>query len=187
MQAYSLNNAWIGENVYYDSNGVGWTRRATGPGGLFLFYGDEGQFRFHATGTAGTVISSACQMKITQAGVFAIGPSVNLGAGVITGATFSVDASGNTLASGTVKAGSNSVGSVELVPTDATRIGYLAWLKAGTRQGYIGYNTDTNITMVIESGGNFVIQGGNFKPTLPTSNPGAGILWNDGGTVKVGT
>lgn len=23
--------------------------------------------------------------------------------------------------------------------------------------------------------------------TLPTSNPGAGILWNDGGTIKVGT
>lgn len=28
---------------------------------------------------------------------------------------------------------------------------------------------------------------GNIRVTLPTANPGAGLLWNDGGTVKVGT
>lgn len=32
-----------------------------------------------------------------------------------------------------------------------------------------------------------VTYAGGIKATLPTNNPGAGYLWNDGGTVKVGT
>jgi len=91
------------------------------------------------------------------------------------------------LSTGSFKTGDSSVGSVELVPTDASRIGYIAWYKLGVRHGYFGYDTGAGITLTLEQGGPFSIVGGNFKPTLPTSNPGAGILWNDGGTVKVGT
>jgi len=85
------------------------------------------------------------------------------------------------------RAGEDTVGAVELSPSDASRIGYLAWYKIGVRHGFIGYDTGTGITLTLEQGGPFSIVGGNFKPTLPTSNPGPGILWNDGNTVKVGT
>jgi hypothetical protein len=85
-----------------------------------------------------------------------------------------------------IMVGVSTGGAVELVKTAAGRKGYVAWLKEGVRHGYMGFDTDLDITLTLE-GGKFNIVGGNFKPTLPTSNPGPGILWNDSGTVKVGT
>jgi len=63
----------------------------------------------------------------------------------------------------------------------------------------IVFRDDTDSTSWLQySRGNFIkigradgypleLVGGLVKPNLPTSNPGAGYLWNDGGTVKVGT
>jgi hypothetical protein len=86
-----------------------------------------------------------------------------------------------------VSAGIGTNGTVKLNPVaGTTRIGFIEWLKNGVRSGYMGFDAGNDITLTLETG-KFVIAGGNFQPTLPTSNPGPGILWNDAGTVKVGT
>jgi hypothetical protein len=86
-----------------------------------------------------------------------------------------------------VSAGIGTNGTVKLNPVAGpSRIGFIEWLKNGVRSGYMGFDAGNDITLTMETG-NFVIAGGNFRPTLPTSNPGPGILWNDGGIVKVGT
>jgi len=78
-------------------------------------------------------------------------------------------------------------GYIAINPGISGYTGFLAWYMANaTRLGYMGFDTGNDITLTLETG-KFVIAGGNFQPTLPTSNPGPGILWNDGGTVKVGT
>lgn len=88
---------------------------------------------------------------------------------------------------GAVTSKTPSAGYIGFSPGITGYTGFLAWYMANaTRLGYMGFDTGNDITLNLETG-NFHIVGGNFKPTLPTSNPGPGILWNDGGTVKVGT
>lgn len=95
FQPFSLNNAWIGENTYY--NGTNFVYRATGGAGLFYFIGAEGQFRMSASGTAGNTTSAQAfsQLKINADGTFAVGPTMLNASGVYTGATFLVNSVGN--------------------------------------------------------------------------------------------
>ena len=51
----------------------------------------------------------------------------------------------------------------------------------GTASGTIQLIGDTQIT------GDVTVNGNIITPAMPTSNPGAGILWNNGGVVNVGT
>lgn len=84
IQPYSLGNAWIGENVYF--NGTNFVSRATGASGLFYFQGNEGQFRFDVGSTAGTPTTGNVQMKVNYAGDIAMGGNINSVAGNYTGA-----------------------------------------------------------------------------------------------------
>ena len=109
FQPYSLGNAWIGENVYFNA---GFKYRATGKAGLFYFLGDEGQFRFAPSGTAGTAptpqISTSCNWKINYDGTMAVGPQLNATSGNTTGYKFKVDPSGNVSTAGSIGFTANS-------------------------------------------------------------------------------
>jgi len=94
IQPYALNNAFIGENVYYD--GSKFAYRRTGAAGLLSFSGTEGGFRWATSGSAGANAGMATyQLKTALDGTFAVGPSVSGGAGLYTGATFLVTGAGN--------------------------------------------------------------------------------------------
>lgn len=101
IQPFSINNAWIGENVYYDS---GFLRRANGAAGLFYFQGQEGAFRFAVSGAAGsnTGLDSGnnSQLKVHADGTVAIGGLINILPGNYSGATLVTTALGTTLATG---------------------------------------------------------------------------------------
>jgi hypothetical protein len=75
FQGYALNNAWIGDNVYFD--GSGFKRRANGASTLFYFQGEEGQFRSDVSDNAGTNVTSSPNFKVGAGGKFAAGPSLS--------------------------------------------------------------------------------------------------------------
>jgi hypothetical protein len=110
FSSYSLNNAWVGDNVFY--NGTCFTRRQTGFSGLFYFQGgpsssgtEEGQFRMsgYGSGCAGSGTNLA-QLKISNTGEFGVGANLSNLNGNFTGATFHVDPSGNGTFAGSVAA-----------------------------------------------------------------------------------
>lgn len=47
--------------------------------------------------------------------------------------------------------------------------------------------TGTGADLVLKGGTGSVANGNVIISKLPTSNPGPGILWNDGGTPAIGT
>jgi hypothetical protein len=108
IQSFSLNNAWFGDNIYW--NGVAFIRRATGYTGAFYFLGGEGQFRFGSSDTAGTAVTNGAStfgmipFKMNVDGRVAIGDMSN-GAGDFTGAKLMVHVNGNTLIGYTVDSG----------------------------------------------------------------------------------
>ena len=75
FQGYALNNAWIGDNVYFD--GSQFLRRATGAATLFYFQGEEGQFRCDVSGNAGTSVTSDPAFKVGAGGKFSAGANVS--------------------------------------------------------------------------------------------------------------
>jgi hypothetical protein len=75
FQGYALNNAWIGDNVYFD--GSNFKRRATGAATLFYFQGEEGQFRCDDSDNAGTVVTSSPAFKVGAGGKFSAGANVS--------------------------------------------------------------------------------------------------------------
>lgn len=90
IQPYALNNVFLTENCYYSG---GWKYRATGPAGMFYFYGNEGQFRFFPSGTGGSALPSfggtvgaLTQVKVNSSGTVAIGGSMNAAVGDYSGA-----------------------------------------------------------------------------------------------------
>lgn len=87
LQDYGLGNAWIGENAFYDG---AWKYRATGPAGLFYFFGNEGQFRFFTSGTGGSALSGSgnnIQFKVGYAGDVGFGAAISATGGAYTGST----------------------------------------------------------------------------------------------------
>jgi hypothetical protein len=96
LQPYSLNNAFINENAYY--NGSTFKYRATGAAGMFYFQGSEGQFRFYASGTAGTTLpnnGNNTQLKVNADGTVALGGTINNNLANYTGASMLISSSGN--------------------------------------------------------------------------------------------
>jgi hypothetical protein len=75
FQHNDINNAWIGDNIYYD--GSGFVRRNNGAALLFYFQGTEGQFRSDVSGNAGTSVSINPVLKVGAGGKFAAGPSLS--------------------------------------------------------------------------------------------------------------
>jgi hypothetical protein len=85
LQSFSLNNGWLGSNIFYNS---GFVVRNTGRTGMFYFLDDEGQFRMTTSLAAGTVITSTdtVQLKINSLGNFALGQAISNDRNVFTGA-----------------------------------------------------------------------------------------------------
>jgi hypothetical protein len=103
IQPYTLNNAWFGENVYY--NGSQFVRRAAGYSELFYFVQGEGQFRFCNTGAAGSTIpefQTATQFKMNFAGWVALGGSISTAVGYTSGATLVASSTAVTISQPTV-------------------------------------------------------------------------------------
>jgi hypothetical protein len=98
IQSYAVNNAWFGDNVYF--NGTNFVRRVTGFAGLFYFQGSEGQFRWGTSSTAGSSITNGASgnglvsLKTTVDGTLAVG-DLSTTSGNYTGAKFLVSSSGN--------------------------------------------------------------------------------------------
>ena len=92
IQPYALNNAWIGENVYYDATNFKY--RAAGAAGLFYFQGNEGQLRFAPTSSAaGNMLGTFIQLKVNAFGGVAMGGMINNLPGNYTGAVMVIVAS----------------------------------------------------------------------------------------------
>lgn len=89
IQGYAVNNSWFGDNVYF--NGSNFVRRATGSTGLFYFYGEEGQFRFNASGAAGTTHGDNTQFKVHRDGTVAFGGVMASTPGNYSGFTFTAN------------------------------------------------------------------------------------------------
>lgn len=105
FQSYAINNAFIGDNIYYNG---GFKHRANGKAGLFYFLGDEGQFRFGANANAGdtaTNISSYCSLKTNIDGSFAVGPQLSSTNANYSNYKFKVDGSGNGIFTGSIETG----------------------------------------------------------------------------------
>ena len=85
LQSFSLNNVWLGSNIYYNA---GFVVRNTGNTGMFYFLNDEGQFRMTTSLAAGTVITSTdtVQLKINSLGNFALGQAISNNRNDFTGA-----------------------------------------------------------------------------------------------------
>jgi hypothetical protein len=109
IQSYSVNNNWFGDNLYF--NGSAFIRRSAGYGGLFYFSGQEGQFRYFASSTAGSSAGGSgnyVQQKQHNDGRWGIGgaagSAITTTPGSFTGAQVYKDANGN-LCIGTLTAG----------------------------------------------------------------------------------
>lgn len=70
LQGFALNNAWVGENAYYN---VGFKARQTGYGELFYFVNGEGAFRMADVVTAGSAFSFVQPLKISYTGSGTVG------------------------------------------------------------------------------------------------------------------
>ena len=92
FQPYSVNNAWLGDNTYYNA---GFYRREAGYAGAFYFQGPEGQFRFADTADAGTFYTPAVQLKTHLDGRFGVGSDISTATDNFTNSNFFVDSNGN--------------------------------------------------------------------------------------------
>jgi hypothetical protein len=91
IQSYALNNAWYGENLYF--NGSGFVYRATGFGSLVQFFNGQSLFTNMNTGTGGVVAQSTnikTSLKIDYNGSVAIGGNINSAYNNFTGASLVV-------------------------------------------------------------------------------------------------
>jgi hypothetical protein len=92
LQPYTVNNAWFGDNTYY--NGA-FYRREAGYAGAFYFQGPEGQFRFADTDNAGTTYTPAVQLKTHLDGRFGVGSNISTATADFTNSNFFVDSTDN--------------------------------------------------------------------------------------------
>jgi hypothetical protein len=100
LQPFSLNNAWLGENAYFNN---GWKYRATGGAGLFYFMGAEGQFRFFESGIGGNALpgfGGNVQFKVNANGTVALGGTISADPENYTGST--LIATGDKVGIGTI-------------------------------------------------------------------------------------
>ena len=172
IQSFAVNNAWIGENTYF--NGSNFVYKANGSAGLFYFAGTEGQFRFAASGTAGataTALATTALLKINADGSFATGASLINAVGTYTNAQFYVKGS-----SGNVMINSITDNGSKLQVNGSLSVAYVA--KTGN---YTATASDHTIDCT----------SGTFTVTLPTAVGITGRIYtvsNSGaGTITIGT
>ena len=127
-QGYALNNAFIGENTYFDG---AWKYRDTGYAELLNFYNGEAQFRIFNLGAANSALTASgaqSQLKVHFDGNVAIGGVMNTNSGDYTGAAILVNSS-----------------SIQLnVPVTASIISASTHLSSS--KGYFANNTHVNGT-----------------------------------------
>lgn len=75
IQSYAINNGWLGDNVYWDNGGSGFTRRATGYAALHYFTGGGWGIYTGPTGPAGAV-AMTCHLGVNNSGYFGIGGDI---------------------------------------------------------------------------------------------------------------
>ena len=92
LQPYSVNNAWFGDNTYYNGE---FYRREAGYAGAFYFQGPEGQFRFAGTDDANTTYTPAVQLKTHLDGRFGVGSDISTATDDFTNSNFFVNSNGN--------------------------------------------------------------------------------------------
>lgn len=90
IQGYALNNAWLGENVYYNS---GFFRRATGSGTLLYFSQGRYSVRTFGPGAGGSGVLPDQRFIILTDGTIGLGGSQSYGTTV--GSKVIIDAAGN--------------------------------------------------------------------------------------------
>lgn len=76
LQSYAVNNSWLGENIYYDSNYASFRYRANGKGILQYMSSDGFEVRTVATGIANTNATTIDRLALGMTGDFAIGGSI---------------------------------------------------------------------------------------------------------------
>ncbi|MBP9715211.1 MAG: hypothetical protein KBD52_01855 [Candidatus Pacebacteria bacterium] len=154
FQPYSLNNAWFGDNMYYNG---GFKHRATGSAGLFYFAGTEGQFRFYASATAGSTAAQTAQLKINESGTVALGGAMPATQGTYTGATLVATGAGNVGIGDVSPASMLTVGSGDLFQVNSS--------------GAIAASTDLTVGL---TDGNTVNIDGDGSPTADIFQIGSG-------------
>jgi len=142
FQPYAVNNAWFGDNAYYDGS---FKFRNNGSAGLFYFQGggsgEEGQFRMTANGTGGDSFDPTTQLKIAYTGEFGVGNSISTSTGDFSGANFYVDSFGSATLTGNLTAANfpqtipvtsvaGKTGDVTLSNSDISGLGSLATLSS---------------------------------------------------------
>ena len=90
FQPYTVNNAWLGDNTYYNG---GFYRREAGYAGAFYFQGPEGQFRFADTDDANTTYTPAVQLKTHLDGRFGVGSDISTSTNDFTNSNFFIESS----------------------------------------------------------------------------------------------
>jgi hypothetical protein len=90
IQGYALNNAWLGENVYYNS---GFVRRDAGSGTLLYFSQGRYSVRTFGHGPAATGVAPVQRFIVLTDGTVGLGGSQTNG--TTAGANMIVDAAGN--------------------------------------------------------------------------------------------
>ena len=142
FQPYAVNNAWFGDNAYYD--GSDFVRRNNGYAGLFYFQGPEGQFRFADTDSAGSTFSPEIQVKFGRGGKFGVGNNINYNTNSYTGAHFTIDDSA------IVRIGDQSVDTTGQLVVGQEQGGYVG--SGNHRAQFVATGTQTPIVAIGGSG-----------------------------------
>jgi hypothetical protein len=183
VQSYSLNLGWVGENLYFD--GAKFAYRSTGAAGMLVFYGNEGQFRFAPSGTAGTdtSLTDSAQFKVHEDGSVALGGSMNGQVGQYANAALLVDSSSNVTMSGDLTVDTDTL----VVDASADRVGINAGatpaydfdMRSASYQLISAYESGGTGRVRINAGGQDV----NFRVYGLGDNE---LIFTDGGLDQVG-
>ena len=162
LQSYAVNNAWLGENVYYSGSGSDFTYRANGYGVVIRSISGEVQIETCPSGTAGAAATPTIRAKFGQSGAFGIGGAISSGSGTYSGAAIVGDSSKNL----TFAANATVVGTI-YVGSTANEI----W----AQYGYLNLrNTGGNGVMIQDGSGvgRVVLSGTNLTLTTNTIHHG---------------
>ena len=133
------------------------------------------------SGTAGATASGGTRMFISGGGSVGIGTTVP-------GTNLDVNGAVRTNSFYAQQVG--TIGEAGLITGDATHTGYVEWrqpsttIGGGTRLGYLGYNSDSNVSLTLQNSANFYVTGGNvgIGTTAPQS-----MIQAYNGEVQVGS
>jgi hypothetical protein len=93
IQSYAVNNAWLSENIYYDSGNGGFHYRSTGFGALSYFFNGGFAIRTVISGTAGALANPIQRFIVQQDGTIGLGGSQT--DSFVTGSNMVITSAGN--------------------------------------------------------------------------------------------